>query len=163
MARFKMSRLSCTAVGALVAVLATPFVAFSSHQTFAGRHRLDTSAGKPAFMFSLHGPINGRLHYSVTIYGSGAVSATGTVSLPSKGLRFSRDTLDGLLRLAEAESFFTMPQVINGGEPLPDAGSNVITIHTTSETKTVVEQSPTRNTRFDQLFAVLNAVAGVGG
>jgi len=85
MARFKMSRLSCTAVGALVAVLATPFVAFSSHQTFAGRHRLAPSAGKPAFMFRLHGPINGRLPYSVNIYGCGAVSATGTVSAgPSK-------------------------------------------------------------------------------
>ena len=163
MIRFKMSQISPAAIGALVLILATPFVAFSSHQTFAGRHHIDTSPGKPAFVFSLHGEINPSHHFSVTIYGSGAVSATGTAGLPSKGLRLSRDTLDGLLRLAEAENFFTMPQILNGGEALPDAGSTVITIHTTSETKTVVEQNPTRNTRFDQLFAVLTAVVGLGG
>jgi hypothetical protein len=163
MIRFKMSRLSCTAVSALVLTLATPFVAFSSHQTFAGRHRIDTTPGKPAFVFSLHGPINGRLLYGVTIYGSGLVSARGTVDVPPKGLHLSRDTLDGLLRLAEAESFFTMPPTISDGDPLPDAGSSAIIIHTTSETKTVIEENPTRNARFDQLFAVLNAVTGVGG
>jgi hypothetical protein len=162
MTRFRMSRRSCAAVLALVLLLATPLVAFSRHQTFAGRHRIDPTPGTPAFVISLHGPINGRLHYSVTIGGNGAVSATGSTTLPSNGVHLSRDTLDGLLRLAEAERFFTMPPVINGGEPLPDAGSSSITIHTTSETRTVVEENPTRNARFDQLFAVLSAVVGVG-
>jgi hypothetical protein len=88
--------------------------------------------------------------------GGGDAEPAGQVA----GLRLSSETLSGLLKLAGAEHFFSLPQML-GEEPTPDGGSFVITIHTTSQTKTVVEQSPTRNARFDQLFAVLSAVVGL--
>jgi hypothetical protein len=151
---------SFVAVAALVVALATPFVALSERQFAAGRGGIDTRAGQAAFTFSYHGSLNGRRSYSVTIYGNGAVSSTGTVLLPVKALRLSKDTLNGLLKLARAESFFSLPQTL-GGEPVTDAGSIAITVHTTSQTKTVVELEPTRNARFDQIFAVLSAVVGL--
>lgn len=89
------------------------------------------------------------------------LGTTGAVSPQVRSLRLSTDTLNGLLRLAEAEKFFAMPPTLGGGEPVTDGGSTMITIHTTTQSKTVIELRPTRNPHFDQLVAVLRAVASL--
>lgn len=71
----------------------------------------------------------------------------------------SADALAGLLALARAEGFFKLPpQIVGHG--LPDAGGRFITVHTPATMKTVHVRF-VRDAAFDQLYAVLTAVAGV--
>jgi len=96
---------------------------------------------------------------TVTIDASGVVKASYAVAGAPAHTRLSQDTVDGLLKLATPEGFFTMPARIVG-HGLPDIGGRFITIHTATATKTVSVRF-VRNAAFDQLFAVLSAVTAV--
>lgn len=93
------------------------------------------------------------------------IGMTGTVSMSAAagGGRplgpLSPDALDGLLLLAKAERFFALPTHIVG-HGLPDVSSRFISIQTRRGVKTVQVRF-VRNAAFDQLYAVLAAVAGV--
>ena len=71
----------------------------------------------------------------------------------------SKDALNGLLALAKAEGFFTMPARMIG-HGLPDVGGRFITMHTASGVKSVHVRF-VRNAAFDQLYAVLMAAEGI--
>ena len=96
---------------------------------------------------------------TVTIDANGAVVTSYPVVGAPRHVRLSADALAGLLTLARAEGFFALPTRIVG-RGLPDIGGRFITIHTASRTKTVHVRY-VRNAAFDQLYAVLTAVAGL--
>lgn len=95
---------------------------------------------------------------TVAIDDTGVVTVTpASATAPRSPL--TADALAGLLTLARSEGFFKLPpQIIGHG--LPDVGGRFITIHTAATTKTVHVRF-VRNVAFDQLYAVLAAVAGV--
>jgi hypothetical protein len=97
--------------------------------------------------------------YTVTIYTDGTVTASGPVSPTPRHLTAAADTIAGLLTLARAEGFFALPtQIVGHG--LPDVGGRFIRIQTAHGTKTVHVRF-VRVAAFDQLYAVLLAVAGM--
>jgi hypothetical protein len=120
-------------------------------------HTQRNAAPQAAFVFGREG---GNIRpYSVTISTDGTVTARGPVSTTTRHLSDPTDVLAGLMKLARAERFFAMPgQIVGHG--LPDVSGRFITIHTASATKTVHVRF-VRDAAFDQLYAVLMAVAGV--
>jgi hypothetical protein len=96
---------------------------------------------------------------TVSIGGDGTVTVTGPVTRPTPASHLSKDALNGLLALAKAEGFFTMP-ARTIGHGLPDVGGRFITIHTASGIKSVHVRF-VRKAAFDQLYAVLMATAGI--
>ena len=97
--------------------------------------------------------------YTVTIYTDGTVSASGPVSPTPRHLTEAADTIASLLTLARAAGFFALPtQIVGHG--LPDVGGRFIRIHTAHGTK-AVQVRFVRVAAFDQLYAVLLAVAGM--
>src|SRR5581483_10877465 len=90
----------------------------------------------------------------VTIDNAGKVTSSGNVHVLIPNLTLSQDARDGLLALAVAEHFFSLPDRI-GGIGNPDVASRFITIQRTAtpsgptEVKTV-ESHQTRNPAFDQ-------------
>lgn len=99
----------------------------------------------------------------VTIDDAGAVAVTSGKPAHTwrpRG-RLSQDTRDGLMRLAQAEGFFTLPATITAAGP---ANSPTRYISIRSGTKvTRVTVRLARNRAFDQLYAVLLAAADVVG
>jgi hypothetical protein len=96
---------------------------------------------------------------TVTIARDGTVTVTGPVTAPSPAPHLSKDALSGLLALAKAEGFFTMPTRMIG-HGLPDVAGRFITIYMASGVKSVHVRF-VRNAAFDQLYAVLMATAGI--
>jgi len=97
---------------------------------------------------------------TVTIDDTGMVTTSYPVGKANGPVRLSRDARQGLLTLARAEGFFGLPNKMVG-HGLPDIGGRFITIHTAGRAKTVHVRF-VRDAAFDQLYAVLSAVAGVG-
>lgn len=95
--------------------------------------------------------------FSVTIDSAGALTTTGIPAHPS--LTISKVAVRGLLKLVHAERFFALPLHIHGKLVNPDVATLSITVTTRTRTRTVTEWGA-RNARFDQLFAVVTAVAG---
>jgi len=90
------------------------------------------------------------------------ISATGRVV--ERGLRTK--TIDvaavhGLLTLATAERFFSLPKRIECAGTLPDVAALYVTVRTPARTRTVTVHGSC-NRRFAELYAVLNAVATIG-
>lgn len=73
-------------------------------------------------------------------------------------VRLSQDVVAGLLKLAQAEGFFTMPRLI--GRATIGSSARFITVHTTANERTVMAWTA-QNAAFNQLYAVLLAVSGV--
>lgn len=73
-------------------------------------------------------------------------------------VRLSQDAVAGLVKLAQAEGFFTMPRVI--GRAIIGSSARFITVHTTATERTVMAWTG-ESTAFNQLYAVLLAVSGV--
>jgi hypothetical protein len=119
-------------------------------------HRSMAKEG-PYFVFGRKG---GNIRpFTVSIALDGVVTVSGPVAA-REPLTLSRDALGGLLRLAKAEKFFSLPAHIKGGQVLPDVASLYITIYGQTGPTTVDEHGAV-NRHFDQLYAVLMAVAGV--
>lgn len=95
----------------------------------------------------------------VTIDAAGTVAAGYPAGGGRTPIHLSKDALDGLLRLAVAEGFPTMPARMIG-RGLPDIGGRYITIRTGGVLKTVHVRY-LRDPAFDQLYAVLSAAAGL--
>lgn len=147
----------------LVALLlsgAVSLVAHSSQPPKVGSHRIDTTANKAAFVFGYKPGFNPKPRGQVTIYGDGTVAVKDSVGSVNQTLHLSKNGLDGLLKLAEAESFFSLPKRIVPKVPVTDSTDAFITIHTTTQDKTVAKDIAAHNGPFSQLFAVLSAVAG---
>lgn len=135
----------------LVLAGALPVAALASH----GTAQQPAALHQPAFVAGREG---GNIRPStVTIYSDGTVSVSGA-GAGSSHPQLSKDALDGLMKLARAEGFFTLPGRIIG-HGLPDISGRYITIHSAGSTKTVHVRF-VQNAAFDQLYAVLMAVAG---
>jgi hypothetical protein len=87
------------------------------------------------------------------------ISATGRVVERGRPTRtIDVDAVRGLLTLASAEHFFSLPKHIECAGTLPDIAALYVKVRTPARTRTVTVHGGC-NRRFAQLFAVLNAVA----
>ena len=144
-------------VAATVLVASMPLSAMASHGG-AARAQARPAALSPRLI--VLGREGGNIRpLTVSISGDGTVTVTGAVTTPTPAPHLSKDALSGLLALAKAEGFFTMPARMIG-HGLPDVGGRFITIHTASGVKSVHVRF-VRNAAFDQLYAVLMATAGI--
>jgi hypothetical protein len=144
----RLSR-SVGALAMLALTVALPIAALASHG--AAPHA-GPAAATPEFVFGREG---GNIRpLTVTIYSDGTVNnGSGTAAT----FQLSPQALAGLLKLAQAEGFYKLPPRIIG-HGLPDIGGRFITITTAYGSKTVHVRF-VKNAAFDQLYAVLSAVA----
>lgn len=98
--------------------------------------------------------------WTVSIHQDGTITTNSWVSTANKRLTDPANALAGLATLAQAEGFFTMPATRQCSGTLPDVASRYMT-YTTASGTTTVRVHGTCDQRFNQLWAVLNSVAGV--
>jgi hypothetical protein len=94
--------------------------------------------------------------FTVTISPTGRVTAQGPVRLARPRLTPSPDAVHGLVDLAKAEGFFRMPATTVCRGTLPDFASSFVAVGSKR-----VSVRGSCNRRFSQLYAVLEAIAGV--
>jgi hypothetical protein len=120
-------------------------------------HTVSGSTGQAVFSFGIQG---GNIRpWSVTISDDGSLTATGSIKHVQK-LADPKDTLNGLLKLADAENFFGLPKNVRCPGVLPDVAAQWITIKANGDTKSVTVHGGC-NAAFRQVYAVLVAVGGV--
>jgi len=98
--------------------------------------------------------------FSVTIARNGHLSARGPVQLAKPDAVVSPAALAGLLKLAKAEKFFSLPKTVRCKQTPPDFAASFVTVSQASGTKTVTVHGDCQP-GFSQLYAVVSAVAGV--
>lgn len=129
-----------------------------------GSHHLPANPRTPAFVMGVRGGFSGSGPFVLTIYAGGQLKlahpASGRVRLGNKHLVLTANALRGLLKLAEAERFFSMRSKIVGKKPLPDASRMYITITTQEGTKTVSVLG-VNVPDFYELFSVIDYAAGI--
>jgi hypothetical protein len=152
----RYSRCCAPCIGVVALACALPLRAHVSHGSVRG-HPQRHVAPQAAFIFGREG---GNIRpYTVTILTDGTVTASGLAHTAIRHLSDPTDAIAGLMKLARAERFWAMPaQIVGYG--LPDVSGRFISIHTAGGTKTVHVRFVHVAT-FDQLYAVLLAVAGV--
>ncbi|HLJ68477.1 MAG TPA: hypothetical protein VKX16_14075 [Chloroflexota bacterium] len=153
------------ALGTLAAtVLATlPLTALASRAHVT--HTLPKSTGTTpvaVFSFGLQG---GNIRpWSIKLNLDGSIASSGTATSRQR-LTDPKNSLQGLLTLADAEGFFAMKKSIGclGSAGNPDAGAHFISVRTAQGAKRVNEFGSCKATaKFDQLYAVLAEVSGIG-
>jgi len=121
-------------------------------------HRAHGAARAGGAVFSF-GRVGGNIRpFTVTIYADGSITSSGAVTT-SPQAHLSPDAIKGLKKLARAEHFDSLPDQIPGSNVNPDIASLFITVTTAQGTKTV-KMHGGQSRQFQQLFAVLQAVAG---
>jgi hypothetical protein len=153
-------------IAALLIVAGAPLNAFAGHAAAtkpkckpqpAKAHRLATTNGSAVVEFGIKG---GNIRpWNVVIRDNGDVEPTGPVAAGNQHLFNPTSTLNGFLRLADAEGFFTMQSVQCAGT-LPDIASQYITIHTGGGAKTLTVHGGC-NDNFNQLFSLLKNAAAI--
>jgi hypothetical protein len=98
--------------------------------------------------------------FTVAIARNGSVSAQGAVRLDNPRRIVSADARAGMLDLARAEGFFSLPKTISCPRTLPDVASFFVSIKRPAGTTTVSVHGSCKP-RFNRLYALINAVAGV--
>ena len=150
------------AILAIVLASALPLAAFASRGSGAAHryhrsHAVATQTGQTVFTFGIQG---GNIRpWSVTISDTGAVSSTGSITVRTQSLAEARDTLNGLLKLADAENFFAQPGLTQCSGTLPDVAARWIRIQASGDTKKDAVHG-TCNAAFNQIYAVLTASVG---
>jgi hypothetical protein len=147
----------CVPCFGIVVVLAAalPLAAYAPHGSVRGHPQ--RRAPQAAFVFGREG---GNIRpYTVTILTDGTVTASGPARTATRHLSDPADAIAGLMKLARAEGFWALPAKIVG-HGLPDVSGRFISIHTAGGTKTVHVRF-IQAAAFDQLYAVLLAVAGM--
>ena len=125
-------------------------------------HTLPKGSGSTAvFSFGVKG---GSLRpWSIKLVLDGSITSDGA-STSRQQLHDPKNSLAGLLALADVEGFFSMKKTVGclGSAGNPDTSSHFISIHTSSGTKRVNEYGSCAGTaKFDQLWAVLQEAAGI--
>jgi hypothetical protein len=154
------------AVTALAAALPLSTMARTTHgaaKSATTTHSLPAGAGSTrVFSFGVQG---GSLRpWSVQIKLDGSIAATGPVTV-HQTLIDPANTLKGLLALADAEGYFSLKKTVGclSGAGNPDVSSRFISIHTSAGTKRVQDfGSCAATAKYEQLYAVLEAAAGMG-
>ena len=146
--RVRFLRISAV-LAVLTVVLAVPLV------VLAGSTKRDTP---PSFAF---GRTGGNIApFTVRIGRDGRLATTGPVEVADPGAVLSPALRAGLARLARAEGFFAMPTLIRCSGVLPDVAGRFVTVSAGGKTRTVTARGGCK-AAFEELFAVLAAVAGV--
>lgn len=128
-------------------------------------HQLPANPNTPAFVFGVKGGFSDAGPFTVTVYGSGRVKlvsarSPGPYHLLNPNIRISPDALAGLLRLAKAEQFFSMPVLTVAHDVKSEAATVFITVITADRSKTVSVRGA-RPAPFYQLYSVLAYVAAL--
>jgi hypothetical protein len=128
-------------------------------------HSLPKSSATPVTIFRF-GVQGGSLRpWSVKLTSDGAITPTG-ISTARQQLTDAAHSLKGLLALADAGGFFSLKKTTGclGAAGNPDVSHHFIAIRTSKGTKHVDEFGSCKATAaYDELFAVLQEVAGLGG
>jgi hypothetical protein len=147
----------------LLALIPATAVAYSGRTALptglTSIHQLPKQAASASstvvFAFGVKGGFIRPTTVKIALDGSVSVNgASGTAPLAD-----AKQTLRGLMTLAEAEGFFSMHATV-GCLPAagnPDVGAQFITIHTSTGSKQV-RRYGSCNSNFGQLYAVLQAV-----
>jgi hypothetical protein len=164
-----LPRRSLAALGAalaLAAALPLGTMARGAHTTAThstpSTHTLPTGPGSTrVFLFGVQG---GSLRpWSVKLNLDGSIAATGITT--HQKLTDATNALKGLLALSDAEGYFSLKKTVGclSGVGNPDVSSRFISIHTATGTKRVQDfGSCAATAKYEQLYAVLEAAAGIG-
>lgn len=151
-------------IAALVLVAMTPALTHASSSRVSASSAAKVThhlpAGNPSARVFTYGVKGGSLRpWSVVLALDGSVTANG-ITATTQTLASPQDTLNGLLALADAEGFFSMSKQIGcPGGANPDVSARTIAISTSTGTKRV-SVFGTCKASFNQLYAVLQQVAG---
>jgi hypothetical protein len=119
-----------------------------------GEHELNSQLNSPAFEFGFGG--SNAVNSKVTIDTSGNVETTGIFHTSNSHHQLSKRTLECLLRLAEADGIFSLPNYIGAYSTVLETPTVFITIHTLTGTKTVSKPgNGVHNAAFDQFYVTL--------
>jgi hypothetical protein len=154
---------------AILALAALPLLAAPPAHALAATHpgsaaqvhHLPSAGSSPVTVFSF-GIKGGTLRpWSVSVGLDGSIAGVGVQPFTDK-LADPQSALSGLLTLADAEGFFSMGKVVGCTTSVanPDVSARSIKIKTSTGTKSVSAYG-TCNAKFNQLYAVLEGVAGV--
>lgn len=162
-----MQRLLRTLPAVALLVTAIPFTA-QAHSAAATTcptpktHKLPSGAASTTvFSFGTKG--GSMRPWNVKIGLDGSIAAT-TVTADVQTLPDAKNSVQALLTLADANGFWSMKKAVGclGGGVSPDVSTRFISIHTSSGTKRVDGfGSCTATARYDQLYDMLQAAAGV--
>jgi hypothetical protein len=136
-------------LAAVTVALAVPLV------VFAGSDARRVAA--PSFAFGRTG--GNIIPFTVKVGRDGRVTATGTSQPAVRAV--SAPVRSALVQLAQAEGFFTMSTTVLCAGTNPDVASQFVTVSAGGKTRTVTVHGGCRPA-FTQLWAVLNAVVGLG-
>lgn len=136
----------------MTAIPVTACAAGGSHH-----HQLPNGPNSVAFAFSTGGAIGISSVIEVHVDGSEHVHS-GRACLPSPAPVVGHGQLVRLLKLADSLKFFSLPARIAGGQNV-DLAAKMVSIHTTSGVKTVIEMPGGANARFDRIYSRLHALA----
>jgi hypothetical protein len=138
---------------------------FASSCPVVKPHALPKSSGSsPATVFSFGSQGGNIRSWTIKLNLDGTISADGT-TVGRQQLTDPKNTLQGLLALADAEGFFSMKKLVGclGTGANPDSGNRFLAIHTASGTKRVKEfGSCAATAKYDQLYAVVQETSGFG-
>ena len=157
------ARQLATGALALLFLGAMPLTALASHtpRTAHKHHRTHFVTKLTTQQIISFGIEGGNIRpFQVTIDGDGTIVMSNQ-GVHSRRLVDPKDTLNGFLKLADAEGFFSLPAQTGCQGTLPDVGSRFISIQANGDSKRVSVHGSCL-TAFDQLYAVLQAAIGVG-
>ena len=134
-------------------------VARTSAACLPGRHG---PTDVPAIAFGRKG--GNILPFRVSIYGDGTLGYQGAARPVASSYAVRPTAVQGLARLAGAEGFWGMPDLIAAARLFPDSGSLYITVRSGcygSSTRTVTLQGGAQDAAFQELFDTLTAASGL--
>ena len=139
-------------------LLAVAVLALAVPVTALGRET-GGRAAPPTFAFGRTG--GNILPFAVKIGRDGRIVASGPVQVRSADVPLTLALRNGLATLARAEGFFSMPVLIRCPGVLPDVAGRFVTVLASGKMRTVSARG-TCNASFEELYAVLSAVVGLG-
>lgn len=160
---FSRRILTAAAAGlTLAAALPSGVLARTTIHSTPTTHSLPSGAGSTrVFSFGVQG--GSMRPWTVKLNLDGSIASTGTTT--HQKLLDPANTLKGLLALADAEGYFSLKKAVGclGTGSNPDVSSRFISIHTATSTKRVQEfGSCAATAKYDQIYALLEAAAGLG-
>lgn len=134
----------------LLLLCVPPLTAFGA-ATIANRHHVGANQKSLVFAFGRTG--GNILPVRVSIFANGVVTVDGPVRAQQPGVHLSSDAIKGLVKLANAEKFFSLHKRMSGGL-YPDSASLFIRLSSPGKARTVYLHA-THNARFEELLALL--------
>jgi hypothetical protein len=144
----------CLAACVLLVLVVLPSTASARRVNIGVRH-LPRDPNAAAIVFGGSPVIP--MTMAVTIYPNGEVRKAGAYG-PTTKVLVSPKTVAAVLKLAEADGFFSLPATLPAAGRNVDNGPTYIIIHTTTGTKRVTREPFAKPSAFDELWSVLNDI-----